>query len=341
MSIYKRGKVWWIKITIPGAKQVQISARTRIKKEAQEYHDKLRAELWRQSTLDEKPERLWEEAVIRYIEENSHKKSLNDDKRILRWLYPHLEGMPLSNINRDRIDRIFEHAPHRSPATHNRYTAIIRALLRKAHREWEWISSVPAFRIRKEPHGKIRWITRQQAMSLIDALPDHLKAPCRFALATGLRQANVFKLRWDHIDLSRRVAWVTAERSKSSRPISIPLNSDAMAVLLGENEHQQHPRRVFTYAGKPFDRFENATWNRALAAAGLEDFRWHDLRHTWASWHVQSGTSLQKLMELGGWSSYEMVLRYAHLAPDHLRDAAENISLAQNVTSIENINGKI
>jgi integrase len=62
----------------------------------------------------------------------------------------------------------------------------------------------------------------------------------------------------------------------------------------------------------------STAWDKAKRRAGIEDFRFHDLRHTWASWHVQSGTSLPELMELGGWSSYEMVLRYAHLAPERL-----------------------
>ncbi len=68
-----------------------------------------------------------------------------------------------------------------------------------------------------------------------------------------------------------------------------------------------------------------SAWKRSLKRAGIENFRFHDLRHTWASWHVMSGTSLQELMELGGWKSYEMVLRYAHLAPEHLSDAAARI----------------
>ena len=81
-------------------------------------------------------------------------------------------------------------------------------------------------------------------------------------------------------------------------------------------------------------RCSTKAWKRALERAGIEKtFRWHDLRHTWASWHVQSGTPLQELMELGSWASYEMVLRYAHLAADHLQGAAGPISgtfLAQN-----------
>ena len=86
----------------------------------------------------------------------------------------------------------------------------------------------------------------------------------------------------------------------------------------------QHPEFVFTYAGRPIQRPDILTWQRACKKVGIADFRWHDLRHTWASWHVQAGTSLQTLMELGGWSSYEMVLRYAHLAGEHLHSAAAN-----------------
>jgi len=72
-------------------------------------------------------------------------------------------------------------------------------------------------------------------------------------------------------------------------------------------------------------RAVGSAWERSLRRAGIEEFRFHDLRHTWASWHVLSGTSLQELMELGGWKSYEMVLRYAHLAPEHLSAAARRI----------------
>lgn len=72
-------------------------------------------------------------------------------------------------------------------------------------------------------------------------------------------------------------------------------------------------------------RAVGAAWERSLRRAGIEAFRLHDLRHTWASWHVMSGTSLQELMEQGGRKSYEMVLRYAHLAPEHLSAAVQRI----------------
>ena len=82
---------------------------------------------------------------------------------------------------------------------------------------------------------------------------------------------------------------------------------------------------MFTYNNHPVTRCNNHAWRKALLRAGISDFRWHDLRHTWASWHVQNGTSLQELQQLGGWSSFEMVLRYAHLSSEHLKRASERV----------------
>ena len=116
------------------------------------------------------------------------------------------------------------------------------------------------------------------------------------------------------------MAWIHHDEAKAGKAIAVPLNADAMEVL--QRRSGQHSDYVFTYAGQPVERCSTKAWYAALERAGIEDFRWHDLRHTWASWHVQSGTSLQELMELGGWSTMEMVMRYAHLAADHLHQAA-------------------
>jgi integrase len=80
----------------------------------------------------------------------------------------------------------------------------------------------------------------------------------------------------------------------------------------------KHPTRVFTYKGQPIKQANKRAWYNALKRAGIEDFRWHDLRHTWASWHVQGGTPLFALQELAGWETEKMVRRYAHLAAEHL-----------------------
>ncbi len=136
----------------------------------------------------------------------------------------------------------------------------------------------------------------------------------------------MFGLEWSQIDMQRHVAWVYSDQAKGKRDFPVPLNAGALAILKGQIG--KHPRLVFTYAGKPMQRPDKETWRRACAKAGISDFRWHDLRHTWASWHVMNGTSLQELMELGGWRDIKMVLRYAHLSGGHLKKAASNVTLA-------------
>ena len=104
----------------------------------------------------------------------------------------------------------------------------------------------------------------------------------------------------------------------------MPLSAAAVIVLrerLGE-----HPAYVFSYRGKPIKQVNTKAWKHALARAGIADFRWHDLRHTWASWHVQAGTPLYALQEMGGWESVEMVRRYAHLSSEHLAQYADRMS---------------
>jgi integrase len=87
----------------------------------------------------------------------------------------------------------------------------------------------------------------------------------------------------------------------------------------------KHPTHVFTYKGNTIFQVSTKTWYAAQKRAGIENFRWHDLRHTWASWHVQNGTPMFALQEMGGWESPEMVRRYAHLAADHLAPYAERL----------------
>ena len=125
------------------------------------------------------------------------------------------------------------------------------------------------------------------------------------------------------MDRVRGMAWIHPDESKSRKVIAVPLNEDALAIL--KRRQRSHPEFVFTYRGNPVARITSKAWAAALQRANITDLRWHDLRHTWASWRVQSETSLQELKELGGWSSFDVVLRYAHLVADHRKGAASRI----------------
>jgi integrase len=244
----------------------------------------------------------------------------------LRWLDGHLRGMELSAINRAVLDRLIEarRAEGVSNATVNRTMEVLRAILRKAANEWEWLDRAPAVRMLPEPKRRVRWLTHEEAERLIGELSPHLAEMVRFSLATGLRKANVTGLEWSQVDLERRVAWIHPDQAKGRKAIGIPLNAEAILVL--RRHVGKDPRFVFTHRGKPVRSVNTKAWKAALRRAGITDFRWHDLRHTWASWHAQAGTPPNVLQELGGWESVEMVRRYAHLAPDHLAKFAERLS---------------
>ena len=325
MSLYKRSGTWWIRFTTPSGERIRCSARTSDKVEAQELHDKLRVEAWRVNRLGEKPRRTWDEAALKWLQESAHKATHEEDKAKLRWLQPYLRTKPLDSIHRELIAGIAAaKAEQSSPATANRYLALIRAVLRKAAFEWEWIDRVPKVKLYREAKRRIRWITPEQAQMLLRELPSHQAEVVLFALSTGLRQSNVLKLEWSQVDLARKVAWIHADQAKGRKPIHVSLNSVAVAVLA--RQVGKHPERVFTYNGKPIAWANTHAWRAALKRAGIEDFRWHDLRHTWASWLIQHGTPMYVVQEMGAWESEGMVRRYAHLAPAHLAVHAEVIA---------------
>lgn len=328
MALFKRrnSRNWWIRFTDPQGKQVRLSSGTTDRRAAQEYEDTLRAQLWRQAKLGDRPRYKWQHAVEQWLAEHSNHARPKERKQVLRWLHPHLYDMHLDEIDKPLIEQITQIriADGVSNASVNRTLEVIRAILRRAADEWEWIERAPKVRMLPERQHRIRWLTRDETTRLLAVLPEHLEAMVRFSLATGLRERNVTQMEWSQVDLERRVAWVHADQAKARKPIAVPLNDEAVVVL--RRQLGKHRRRVFTYKCRPVDTAHGTAWRNALKRAEIENFRWHDLRHTWASWHVQNGTPLNVLQELGGWASYEMVQRYAHLSADHLAEYAANVS---------------
>lgn len=331
MSLRKRGTVWWVDFNAPNGERIRRSAGTDSKALAQELHDKLKAEVWRISKLGERPRRLWNDAVVQWLKEQSHKASIEADKIHLRWLDKHLGGRYLDSISRPLIDQVTEAKQSEgvSNATVNRVLEVLRAILRRSVDDWEWLDKVPRVRMLKEPTRRIRYLTRQEARLLLDQLPPHLADMAAFTLATGLRRANVTGLQWSQVDLALCRAWIHPDQAKARRAIPVPLNPRAVAIV--QKQLGKHPTHVFSYRGKPITQVSTKGWHAALERAGIEDFRWHDLRHTWASWHVQNGTPLFALQEMGGWESGEMVRRYAHLAADHLAPYADRLGGPEEV----------
>ena len=327
MALYRRAGIYYVKLSSPDGSLIRRSAGTQDRRKAQEFHDRLKAQLWDLAYLKKKPKRTWDEAALRWLQEKAHKKSYSDDVSRIRWFTEHLRGRTLDQISRDLVDRLITtRFRGRSDRTKDLHVALIRAIFRKAMREWEWIETMPAFRTySRSGQVRVRYLTHDQAESLLSYLPGHQREVVLFALATGLRQGNVLRLTWDQVDLVRGIVTITGYDTKNGESLGVPLNKVALGVL--ERQKGRHPSRVFTYKGKPLNSANTKTWRKALKAAGISDFRWHDLRHTWATWLRQADVPTWVLQELGGWKSEAMVRRYAHVSVKHLQPYADQLIL--------------
>lgn len=364
MSLFRRGEIWYASYSLPGGRRIKESLGTSDKRLATELHDKRKAELWRVDRLGDFPDVTFDDACMRWLEEKAEKKSLKDDRSRMAFWLAHFEGVRLKDVTEQKIysavnkmsnckqleiwkikaavaQKNGEPAPVYSAkpvttSTKAKHLALMKAILRAAERDWKWLEKAPVIKIPSVRNKRVRWLEKEEAKRLIDECPEPLKSVVKFALATGLRKSNIMNLEWQQIDMQRRVAWVNPEDSKSNRAIGVALNDTACKVL--RDQIGKHHKWVFvhTTAAKRADgtstpavrkmRIDSKTsWLSACRRAGIEDFRFHDLRHTWASWLIQSGVPLSVLQEMGGWESIEMVRRYAHLAPNHLTEHARKI----------------
>lgn len=262
---------------------------------------------------------LWKEAVVRFMREKQNKDQTNEIS-IFKYLDPYFGHLHLDEIRRMHIDEIIQQRLKEgvSNATVNRLLQKVRAVFNKAHKEWEVKCDPPYIKLLKEPKKRVRWLTEKEAKKLIMAVNPHIADMVIFSLETGLRESNVTLLRWNQIDFEQGIIYIEGDDIlKSEMAFVVPLSEVALDVL--KRQCGNHPERVFTFRGNPIRRANTKAFKDACKRIGLEDFRRHDLRHTWATWHVQRGTPLEVLQELGGWTDYKMVKRYAHFSHQHLK----------------------
>ena len=182
-----------------------------------------------------------------------------------------------------------------------------------------------------EDNSRLRYLTREEYDRLIEAVramkarankpSPYLEEKIVLAAHTGLRRGSLFDLRWEQVDLANSVMRIP--RTKSGRPLSVPLNATAKGTLekLSKDREPENPyvfpHKLGKNAGVPVHDVKNG-FHAALELAGIEDFTWHDLRHTFASWLMMRGASLRSVAELLGHQSMKMTMRYAHLSPAFL-----------------------
>lgn len=331
MALYRRGETWWIDVTTPAGKRIRESTRTTDRKLALKYEAKVQREVFELHQLGVAPDRPLKDAVDHFLrlKERESLRSVEGYEQQLGWWLKALAGASLQQIDERRIsEAIMRKAatPSKSGsmpsnATLNRYLAALRACLNVAH-DAKWIARVPRVVEFDEPKERVRWLTAEERARLLEACPEHWRGMVRLSLATGLRQANVQKMRWAWVDLQAKTVTIPGSEFKNGREFAIPLNAEAVAVLL--EQRGQHPEFVFCHQGRPIKQISHEAWKATLSRAGIEDFRWHDLRHTWATDMTRRGVPTQAIQKLGGWETMSMVSKYAHHDVESLRQFVDD-----------------
>lgn len=324
MPIFERDGTWYVDFVTQNGKRIRHSARTKDKRQAQEYHDRIKAEYWRKDTLGDKPDYTWKDAVVYWAEQRKSNPSFYNDTLELKRLDKYLGKLKLKQIKTETIESIKRARVKDgvSPRTVNATIQVIRSVMRMS-KDLDWIDSIPLFRQMKEPQRRVRFLSEDEEERLMQVLPEHIRQMVRFSLATGLRKSNVTGLQWSQVDIHRSCAWINPEQAKARKAIPVPLNSEAIAII--REQMGKHLTHVFVYRGS-FVEEPARHWSKYLKLAKIENFRWHDLRHTWASRLIQKGVPLHALMEMGGWSDVSMVRKYAHFSSEHLLEYAEVLS---------------
>ena len=359
MAVYKRGKFWWISYKVNG-KRVQKAMGT-VKATAVAVLEKTRVEIRAGRYIDEEMAAVpFEDLAADYLEWAKVKNSYTSILACVSPSVEHFKGRMAHTITEHDVENfrairkdtpIFKGTNGeriRSNSTVNHELATLKHIFNKGM-AWGVLGKNPAAKVKKLPEtkGRTRFLTAEEAETLIGAAPAHLRPIIIMALETGMRRGEILGLKWGDVDMKNGMAYVG--ETKTNTPRHVPLSGKVRATLAAL------PRRlgtdyVFTGAirhtpaegkrrrplnqpvgkiGLPFRDVDTAFRN-ACTAAGIVDFRFHDLRHTAASHMVMAGVPMRTVGEILGHKTATMTDRYSHLTPEHKRDAIEKLSAYYN-----------
>ena len=329
MQIYKRNnsKNWWATWTGADGQRHRKTTGTPNKKQAEALAASWVTSGFMVKNFGQTPDVPFKNAFIRYAKQqkqNNTKSFFSSTRYRLRTLFKCFHNFNIADISLADIENFM--STRRSVdgvklQTVQKDVSTLRAILNKAHREGD-LDKVPLFPKLVKSKPKTRWLTHEEETLLIKNAPPHLALLIQFATNTGGRRGELLNLDWKNVDLQRKQIIFVQTKNGEDRVIS--LSNKAIDVL-----KQLEPKAsgfVFTYNGHQI-KCVKTSFNTARNKAQLEDVRFHDLRHTFASRLVQGSIPLYEVMKMTGHKSLEMVQRYSHLGPDYQKKSIDVLNL--------------
>ena len=282
------------------------------------------------------------ELVDRYIENVIPTKLKSSAARTtqLLWWKSQLGHSLLSDISpaliAEQRDKLLKGTTFkgtiRSPSTVVRYLAALSHALTVATKEWGWLDDSPMRKVTKptEPRGRVRFLDDNERVALLQACKDstnpYLYIVVVIAISTGMRQGEIMNLRWEDIDLKR--GRITLNETKNGEMRVVPLRGHALELVQTYSVTKQQDIGLLFQSKenfqKPIDlRFP---WEQALSKAGIKNYKFHDNRHTCASYLLMNGASLVEIAELLGHKTLSMVKRYSHISESHASNVIEKMN---------------
>jgi len=265
------------------------------------------------------------EEYLKYSKTNKAKKSYERDILSVSHLLRMFSNTLADEITAHDIE-VYKNRRRNTvkPATVNRELSCIKHMYTKAV-QWGFVKNNPLKSVMKfkEPPGRVRYLERKEIGALIACCAEHLKPIVAMALTTGMRKSEILNLRWSDVDMVNRL--ITIRKTKNNHMKRMPINRILYSTLnrLGPANCDGY---VFTSKnGKPYTTITKG-FKAALRRAGIDDFRFHDLRHTFASHLVMRGVGIRTVQELLGHKNILMTMRYSHLSNDHLHAAVATLT---------------
>jgi len=337
-GLYRRGHNWWIDKKIKGYGRLAESCGTTNLAEAEHYLAFRLNEIRNAMVYGIRPTRTFQQAAIKYLDENQHKKSTERYIHAFDRAMPHIGDLRLDRIHNDTLAkyRRSRRSDGVSAGTINKELSCVRRILNLAARVWRhdngmlWLDVPPLIEMEQGPARKPYPLSWEEQDSLFKELPAHLQRIALYKVNTGCRKQEVCQLRWNWEvqvpELGTSVFTLPSNdefQTKNSQERVVVLNSIARRVV--DEQRGKHREFVFTYRGNPRKTILNSGWKRARLRAGLPNVRVHDLRHTFGHRLRAAGVSFEDRQDLLGHKSERMTTHYS--APDIARliEAAERI----------------